>query len=129
MARLRRQRLRRRRVSSRAARRATTRWSAAAAMTRSSAIPETTGSRDGAVTTASPAARARTAMFSASTVPRTPIRSPISIPTGGAGHFATGDARFYAAAGATGGHDSDDRVVFNSSSGQLYYDADGSGGG
>ena len=45
------------------------------------------------------------------------------------GHFAAGDARFYAAAGASAGHDADDRLVFNTSSGQLYYDADGSGGG
>jgi Ca2+-binding RTX toxin-like protein len=48
---------------------------------------------------------------------------------GGPGHFAAGDARFYAAAGATGGHDSDDRLVFDTSSGHLYYDADGSGTG
>jgi Ca2+-binding RTX toxin-like protein len=45
-----------------------------------------------------------------------------------AGHFAAGDARFYAAAGATGGHDADDRLVFNTTSGQLYYDADGADG-
>ncbi len=45
------------------------------------------------------------------------------------GAFAAGDARFYSAAGATGGHDADDRVVYDSSSGQLFYDADGSGAG
>ena len=37
--------------------------------------------------------------------------------------------RFFAAAGATGGHDADDRLVYNTSNGVLYYDADGSGAG
>ncbi|HYX19774.1 MAG TPA: calcium-binding protein, partial [Thermoanaerobaculia bacterium] len=47
---------------------------------------------------------------------------------GATGQFTAGDARFYAASGASGGHDADDRLVFNTSTGQLYYDDDGSGG-
>jgi Ca2+-binding RTX toxin-like protein len=45
------------------------------------------------------------------------------------GNFASADARFWAAAGASRGHDASDRVVYDSSSGNLYYDADGSGSG
>jgi Ca2+-binding RTX toxin-like protein len=48
---------------------------------------------------------------------------------GASGRFGESDGRFYAAAGAAGGHDADDRVVYNTSSGQLFYDADGSGSG
>ena len=48
---------------------------------------------------------------------------------GAAGNFATGDARFAAGAGFTSGRDTSDRVVFDTSTGRLYYDADGSGAG
>jgi Ca2+-binding RTX toxin-like protein len=37
-------------------------------------------------------------------------------------------AEFYAKAGATTGHDASDRIVYDTSSGRLYYDKDGSGG-
>jgi Ca2+-binding RTX toxin-like protein len=46
----------------------------------------------------------------------------------GAGRFTAGDERFYAAAGASAAHDVDDRLVYDTSSGRLYYDADGAGG-
>ena len=48
---------------------------------------------------------------------------------GAAGDFTAGDERFYAAAGANGGAEADDRVVYDTDSGRLYYDADGSGAG
>src|SRR5207244_1775227 len=46
---------------------------------------------------------------------------------GASGNFSAGDARFYSAPGATSGHDADDRVVYDSTNGNLWYDADGSG--
>jgi Ca2+-binding RTX toxin-like protein len=48
---------------------------------------------------------------------------------GALGNFVAGDGRFWAAAGANAGHDADDRVVYDTSTGSLYYDADGSGSG
>ena len=38
-------------------------------------------------------------------------------------------SNFYSAAGAKKGHDADDRIVYDTTSGKLYYDADGSGKG
>src|SRR5205085_1488548 len=48
---------------------------------------------------------------------------------GANGRFAVGDTRFYAAPGASAGHDADDRVIYNTTTGQLFYDADGNGPG
>ena len=47
---------------------------------------------------------------------------------GSAGTWAAGDARFNAGPGFTSGQDSSDRLVYDSSIGSLYYDADGAGG-
>jgi Ca2+-binding RTX toxin-like protein len=64
----------------------------------------------------------------ASAVDRIRLDARLMPELGASGTFATGDPRFYAAAGATGGNDADDRVVYDTSSGRLYFDADGVGG-
>ena len=38
---------------------------------------------------------------------------------------ALSSAKFWSGAGVTTGHDADDRIVYNSTTGALYYDADG----
>ena len=48
---------------------------------------------------------------------------------GGRGRFAADDDRFFAGDGATSGQDAQDRVAYDTSTGNLYYDADGSGSG
>jgi serralysin len=60
---------------------------------------------------------------------RLALDSNVMTELGATGDFAADDERFYAAAGATGGAEGDDRVVYDTNSGNLYYDADGSGAG
>src|SRR4029077_10217770 len=46
---------------------------------------------------------------------------------GAPGNFVAGDMRFVAGAGFTAGRDASDRLVYDTSTGNLYYDADGNG--
>jgi hypothetical protein len=48
---------------------------------------------------------------------------------GPAGPLGEDDERWFAGAGATGGAEEDDRIVYDTEAGRLYYDADGSGAG
>ena len=48
---------------------------------------------------------------------------------GDGGLLGEDDERFFAGAGARSGREADDRLIYDTSSGNLFYDADGSGGG
>jgi Ca2+-binding RTX toxin-like protein len=60
---------------------------------------------------------------------RIALDSGVMTELGATGDFSADDDRFYAAAGATGGEDAEDRIIHDTDSGRLYYDADGSGDG
>jgi Ca2+-binding RTX toxin-like protein len=55
------------------------------------------------------------------------LDSSVMTGLGAAGALTDDDERWYSAPGATGGAEEDDRLVYDSDAGNLYYDADGSG--
>jgi serralysin len=48
---------------------------------------------------------------------------------GALGTFTVDDPRYWAEAGATSGHDADDRVIYDTSTGAVYYDSNGDAAG